>query len=33
MIEYLNEEDCEFIRSALKQEWSGDSFSTDLMLR
>ncbi|QMV48689.1 hypothetical protein Goe10_c01610 [Bacillus phage vB_BsuM-Goe10] len=28
IIEYLNEEDCEFIRSALKEEWSGDDFST-----
>ncbi|QMV48466.1 hypothetical protein Goe9_c01630 [Bacillus phage vB_BsuM-Goe9] len=28
VVEYLNEEDCEFIRSALKQEWSGNDFST-----
>ncbi|WIT25897.1 hypothetical protein [Bacillus phage SPO1L1] len=28
VVEYLNEEDCEFIRSALKEEWSGDNFST-----
>uniref|UniRef100_A0AAU8BCT1 Uncharacterized protein n=1 Tax=Bacillus phage Adastra TaxID=3143958 RepID=A0AAU8BCT1_9CAUD len=28
IIEYLSEEDCKFIRSALKEEWSGDDFST-----